>query len=128
MPCRDVTGPEGTADVRLGMGIDELRALLGPADTFHRTPSAPPTDFFVDAGVMATYEPGGAVTFLELVEPAAPLLAGVALLGRSLDGVAVDLAAAGLDVVRHADGATVRGWGIGLYAPVELVEGVSFGA
>ena len=123
----DITSARGFARLRLGDDLRDVRARFGEHVTFRRTTAADETDHFVSVGVLATYDTDRRVSFLEIVEPATPRIAGVPLLGEPVDDVARALVARGVRVERDRDGATVVGWGVGLWAPDEWVDSVSIG-
>jgi hypothetical protein len=121
-----MTSSEIVGVARLGENRAEVRARLGESRTFRRTLEAPETDYFVEAGVQVTYR-DEEVVFIELCDPAVPLFAGVRLLARSIDEVRRDLYDRGFALVADESGALIKGTGIGLYAPVDVVESVSLG-
>jgi hypothetical protein len=117
----------GSAELKLGDPRAAVRERFGEARTFRRTPDAPETDQFVDAGLLVTYDNDERVTFIEFTPPASPTVAGVTMIGRSLRDVLAELR--DRDVIAEADpdGAVVPDWKVGMYAPGERVEGVSVG-
>jgi hypothetical protein len=122
----------GFSWLRLGEDRSAVRDRLGLWSTFRRgqslRPEAPETDQFAERGIiMVTYSSDDLVSYIEVAGPATPSLAGVPLLGRPLHEVVQELVGAGLMVHLDLDGASVEGWGVGLYSPAGIVEGVSIG-
>lgn len=118
---------EGSPELRLGDERGAIRARFGTPRTFRRTPSAPETDQFVELGLLVTYDDTGVAGFIEFTAPASPTLLGVPMIGRTVHDVLHDLRNRDVFGEQDPDGATIPGWGIGLYAPSGQVEGVSVG-
>jgi hypothetical protein len=117
----------GSTELKLGDPRAAVRERFGEPRTFRRTPDAPETDQFVEAGLLVTYDNDERVTFIEFTPPASPTIAGVTMVGRCLGDVLAELRDREVIVEKDPDGAVVLAWNVGLYAPGERVEGVSVG-
>jgi hypothetical protein len=118
---------QGLSDLKLGEEREAVRQRFRNFRVFRRTSDAPETDLFATDGLLVTYGSGDRVTFIELASPADPTIKGVHVLGRDLGEVLYQLRERGVSFVADQDGANVQGWGVGLYAPSGVIEGVSIG-
>ncbi|HKU10214.1 MAG TPA: hypothetical protein VJQ61_03170 [Sinomonas sp.] len=123
----EIMGPTGTENVHLGMSKNVLRRSLGNFREFRRAPTSPPSDQFLAAGLMATYDPQDRVVLIEFAEPASPRLVGLALLGLSTDRLGDLLSKIGLASTAEDDAVLVPSWHMSFYAPDGVVEGVLLG-
>jgi len=109
-----ITSPTTTNVVSLGDTRDKVREALGEFRTFRRTAQSEEGDHFVESGAMATYSSDGALTLLELHEPATVELEGVQLLGEELDDVKKSLDDKGLQLAPDESGAMIPSMQVGL--------------
>lgn len=76
----------------------------------------------METAVIAAYSEVGTAMMLEFVHPVHVEVAGVQLLGESLNAVRERLAAAGVEVEFDDLGAVIPSLSIGLFAPAGAVE------
>lgn len=124
----ELSDQTGFGNVKLGMSRSILRERLGRYREFRRTEDAPPSDQFLDAGLMATYYENGTVAFLELSEPASLTVAGVNLIGLPLSDAKQLLESTfALYSEPEDEGIRFDSWRLALYAPDDFVSGVLLG-
>ncbi|MGH2863253.1 MAG: hypothetical protein ACRDLT_17380 [Solirubrobacteraceae bacterium] len=128
MSVWEIQDEDGFADLKLGDPREAVRRRFGTHRVFRRGRSTRETDQFVPSGIMVTYTADERVALIEVPPPSRPVLRGVKLLQRPLDDVLRDLRECGVAVVEDAAGANVVDWGVGLFAPDGVVEGVSIGS
>ena len=120
-------------EVRAGLGVGpfvlgESRAQIavtaGAGKELVKVPGYPPVLVYEDLGVLLHFS-GESLSLIEVGGRAQAAYDGIPLLHRPLREVIRDLSRRGIDVDRDEQGAEATAIGLGLYAPVEIVEGVA---
>ena len=112
---------QGAGELRFGMSVDEARAhATGRFSTFRRTPQANPCDFYEDQGMFLYYDDDGKLEAIEWANTAQPqpILAGMALLGKSFGEAKSDLRSLSTRLEEELDGAIAFDLGVSIWVPL----------
>lgn len=108
-------------------GESSRQVCLGGFREFRRTPTSPKSDQFLKTGLLVTYDSQDRAALIEFAEPAAPHLAGSALLGISMGQLRDLLSERGLDSIAEEDAIVDPSWRMSFYALDGVIEGVLLG-
>ncbi|MEJ8657787.1 MULTISPECIES: hypothetical protein [Streptomyces] len=101
--------------VGFGESRSALRERLGECRSSLRTPGAPETDHYLEAGLLLDFDRSDALEFIEATARAGVTYSGVVLAGRPFGDVVSDLRAQGVEVALDDSGAVMVGLGVELY-------------
>jgi hypothetical protein len=126
LPEYSFTPFQGISGARFGEPRQVVRQRFGPYQAFRRTPPDNLTDFYVDRGLLLSFDDYDQLEFIEIAAPATAVFRGIGLLGRPYGTVLAELGEQGVRGVADDSGTKFPDLGFGLFtpAPEELSEPV----
>lgn len=120
-----ITSFVGVGIIRFGESRSVVRRLLGaPVVTFRKDVGENETDAFNSLGLHVYYDGRDGVEYVEMFDPAMPVLNGVTFLGRVMSVVDSDLRRMGAKGRAVDVGMIYDDLGLAFTAPTGIVEGV----